>query len=160
MNFRFRNIEYMYYMVLSWKLKGTDREMRARFRAMEEKRDTCILGLVDGFLESAMQLLLQLYLAFYHSLPASFLRSMFLYINYPDKSIERAVVLHCVSGHVFCTIFTLLHLLSCCSTCFVACFQRISYFAIEQHLKLLVFNNLQIIIQRKYEIVPNTLFSM
>jgi hypothetical protein len=45
-------------MVLSWKWKGTDREMKVRFRAMEEKRDACILGLIDGFLESAMQLLL------------------------------------------------------------------------------------------------------
>lgn len=75
----------MYYMILSWRLKGTDREMRARFRAMEEKRDTCILGLVDGFLESAMQLLLQLYLAFYHSLPASFLRSKYMFYLNPGK---------------------------------------------------------------------------
>lgn len=70
----FRNFEYIYYMVLSWKWKGTDREMKVRFRAMEEKRDACILGLIDGFLESAMQLLLQLYLAFYHKLPATYLR--------------------------------------------------------------------------------------
>lgn len=77
----FRNMEYMYYMVLSWKLKGTDKEIKMRLRAMEEKRDACILGLIDGFMESAMQLLLQLYLSFYHRLPATFLRVVTLSLS-------------------------------------------------------------------------------
>ncbi|XP_071129550.1 XK-related protein 7-like [Mytilus edulis] len=82
----FRNLEYMYYMVLSWKWKGTDLETRVRLRAMEEKRDACILGLVDGFLESAMQLLLQLYLAFHHNLPATFLRVVTLSLSLAGTS--------------------------------------------------------------------------
>ncbi|KAK3090755.1 hypothetical protein FSP39_014354 [Pinctada imbricata] len=48
-------------------LERKDRNLRNR--AISEKRDTAMLGLIDGFLESALQLVLQLYLAMLLSLP-------------------------------------------------------------------------------------------
>lgn len=63
---RFRQGEYIYCVAHSLRLekKGKATEARAlRKRATEEKRDATILGLIDGFLESALQLLLQIFIA-------------------------------------------------------------------------------------------------
>ena len=49
---------------------------RMRLTATAEKRDAAILGLIDGFMESALQLLLQLYLTVQYSLPLTFPRGM------------------------------------------------------------------------------------
>ena len=63
-----RQGEYIYYASHSIRLEkqGEDHRTEAhrlRKRAIEEKRDSTILGLIDGFLESALQLLLQIYIA-------------------------------------------------------------------------------------------------
>ena len=49
-----------------------------RRTAAAEKRDAAILGLIDGFMESALQLSLQLYLSIRFNLPLNFARGILL----------------------------------------------------------------------------------
>ncbi|XP_061172140.1 XK-related protein 6-like [Saccostrea echinata] len=61
-----RQGEYIYYVAHSLRLEKhgkNDKACTLRKRATEEKRDATILGLIDGFLESALQLLLQIFIA-------------------------------------------------------------------------------------------------
>lgn len=63
----FRQAEYIYNASHSIRMerdKGNSAKAhRLRKRATEEKRDATILGLIDGFLESALQLILQIFIA-------------------------------------------------------------------------------------------------
>ena len=58
------------------KRKESDLE-RWRIAAVAEKRDAAILDLIEGFMESALQLILQLYLCIQLSLPLSFARGWY-----------------------------------------------------------------------------------
>lgn len=62
-----RQAEYIYNASHSIRLERTKENKaeahRLRKRATEEKRDATILGLIDGFLESALQLILQIFIA-------------------------------------------------------------------------------------------------
>ncbi|XP_060077509.1 XK-related protein 6-like [Ylistrum balloti] len=58
----YRMMEFVYHMFQTWKEKDKEKVKEISHKAIEQKRDAAILGLVDGFLESTLQLLLQLYL--------------------------------------------------------------------------------------------------
>lgn len=62
-----RQAEYIYNASHSIRLErkpgNSEEAQRLRKRATEEKRDATILGLIDGFLESALQLILQIFIA-------------------------------------------------------------------------------------------------
>lgn len=58
----YRIVEFLYHMNHTWKEKDEIKRKDISHKAIQQKRDAAILGLVDGFLESALQLLLQLYL--------------------------------------------------------------------------------------------------
>lgn len=61
----FRQAEYIYNASHSIRMEKENsvKAQRLRKRATEEKRDATILGLIDGFLESALQLILQIFIA-------------------------------------------------------------------------------------------------
>lgn len=61
----FRQAEYIYNSSHSIRMEkeNSAKAQRLRKRATEEKRDATILGLIDGFLESALQLILQIFIA-------------------------------------------------------------------------------------------------
>lgn len=56
-------------------------------KALEHKHDSAVLGLVDGFLESALQLLLQLYFSLSRQIHMDFGRGKFVFNMYTCISV-------------------------------------------------------------------------
>ncbi|XP_033737428.1 XK-related protein 6-like [Pecten maximus] len=58
----YRMLEFIYRIYCTWKEQDEEKRKDISHKAIEQKRDAAILSLVDGFLESTFQLLLQLFL--------------------------------------------------------------------------------------------------
>ena len=63
-----------------YKTKDEEKRKRISLRAIHQKSDAAILGLLDGFLESALQFLLQLFLSMNRELEMDWLRGLFIFI--------------------------------------------------------------------------------
>ncbi|OWF45372.1 XK-related protein 6 [Mizuhopecten yessoensis] len=74
----YRMVEFIYHITRTWKEQDPEKVKDISLKAIEQKRDAAILGLVDGFLESTLQLLLQLYLTVRAYVPLDELRVLAL----------------------------------------------------------------------------------
>lgn len=85
----FRSFVFIVYVIRSWctPVEQTRKLHILKKKALEQKHDAAILGLVDGFLESSSQVLLQLYVSISYRKKMDFLRIATICLSFVSAAL-------------------------------------------------------------------------